>query len=69
MPTEMPRCETCRHWQPSDPPGLEKLDLYASSVCTLARGKDRRFLAVGPNGDEDLATLADFGCIAHEPRE
>lgn len=64
MNSEMPRCATCRWWDSTD-----------GDVGTCDR------VAVDPTGKlspwasfkvpraGDLLTVADFGCVKHEPRE
>jgi len=78
MPTEMPKCETCRHW------GEDGARILGAEwqVCSLAhtddfgrpKNIDTAVFAVGfsPSGQEqwgELRTRSDFGCIAHQPKE
>lgn len=69
VPTDFPRCETCRHWRVATSADPENFNLIGCSGCGISQGEDRRFEAVGQSGGEFLATLPTFGCIAHEPRD
>ncbi|KAB7788026.1 hypothetical protein F8B43_0031 [Methylorubrum populi] len=75
----MQTCETCQHWVESDPPEYVS-DVHPSASalrrCGMPReefGEERPRAAVVAYGSEVegafLLTRADFGCIAHEPRD
>lgn len=58
MPTDMPKCETCKHW-----------DCEAPSETGVCRNyDDPRFETEAEHVISNLLTRSDFGCIAHEPR-
>lgn len=63
----MQTCETCRHWRP--PGTLEAEGWGDDEFGCCWNQSDPRFEAELHEGPGILATRADFGCIAHEPRE
>lgn len=72
----MQTCETCRHWSRADfshyqPDGFGHC-VYAMMRLGSGAVDQRRAFTMSPDysGYESaLFTRADFGCIAHEPRE
>ena len=77
----MQTCETCRHWG-SDDFNLKE-DRRRGFIAPEARlgicdraedegaSRDPLFVAndAAGGGNASLRTRADFGCVAHEPRE
>lgn len=77
MPTDMPKCETCRHWL------IRGGHLGHQGRCEAISSKLDQpvYLAVGalagvlPSPPDcvlmpaSLLTLPSFGCIAHQPKE
>lgn len=64
---DIPRCATCRHWYvdlPDDQRALCFVSMHGQTSDPLFQAAS----VEGPTGTQ-LLTRADFGCIAHEPRD
>ena len=69
MPTDMPRCETCRHWTPDEKAGKAGLLANLEGRWGDCAYDDARVLPTPYGGEDGLLTKSDFGCVAHEPRD
>lgn len=76
----LPRCETCKHWEPDRPtdapvPGWPAARRDMGTCRRWSHGYDREYLALPVDGchvedDEGWGNMvgAQFGCVLHEPK-